>query len=35
VPHVFQAFAGLLDEGREAIDRAAALLGINLGLVSS
>jgi monoterpene epsilon-lactone hydrolase len=26
VPHVFQAFAGLLDEGGEALDRAAAFL---------
>jgi monoterpene epsilon-lactone hydrolase len=26
VPHVFQAFAALLDEGRDALDRAAAFL---------
>jgi acetyl esterase/lipase len=26
VPHVFQAFAGLLDEGSKALDRAAAFL---------
>lgn len=26
VPHVFQAFAGILDEGDEALDRAALFL---------
>jgi acetyl esterase/lipase len=31
VPHVFQAFAGLLDEGHEALDRAAAFLRSHVG----
>jgi epsilon-lactone hydrolase len=31
VPHVFQAFAGLLEEGHAALDRAAAFLRNHLG----
>ncbi|MEU5090039.1 alpha/beta hydrolase [Streptomyces sp. NPDC021356] len=31
VPHVFQAFAGVLDEADEALDRAALFLGQRLG----
>ena len=31
VPHVFQAFAGLLEEGHAALDRAAAFLRSHLG----
>jgi acetyl esterase/lipase len=34
VPHVFQAFAGLLDEGGEALDRAAAFLRSHVGAPS-
>ncbi|MGI3781067.1 MAG: alpha/beta hydrolase [Janthinobacterium lividum] len=30
VPHVFQAFAGILDEGNAALDRAAAFIGHHL-----
>jgi epsilon-lactone hydrolase len=31
VPHVFQAFAGILEEGDAALDRAAAFVADNLG----
>jgi acetyl esterase/lipase len=31
VPHVFQAFAGILDEGNDALDRAAAFLLSHVG----
>jgi acetyl esterase/lipase len=34
VPHVFQAFAGLLDEGHEALDRAAAFLRSHVGALA-
>lgn len=30
VPHVFQSFAGILDEADEALDRAALFLGQRL-----
>lgn len=32
VPHVFQAFAGILDEGNAALDRAAAFVADHLGV---
>lgn len=31
VPHVFQAFAGVLDEADQALDRAALFLSQHLG----
>ncbi|WP_256863266.1 hypothetical protein [Microbispora sp. GKU 823] len=31
VPHVFQSFAGVLDEADEALDRAAFFLGQRIG----
>jgi hypothetical protein len=31
VPHVFQGFAAVLDEGREALDAAAAFVVRHLG----
>jgi monoterpene epsilon-lactone hydrolase len=34
VPHVFQAFAGLLDEGDRALDRAAAFLRNHVGALT-
>jgi epsilon-lactone hydrolase len=34
VPHVFQAFAGMLDEGDEALDRAAAFLRNHVGALA-
>lgn len=32
VPHVFQAFAGILDEGNDALDRAASFVADHLGV---